>query len=133
MAPNKKHPYGYGRIEYFTSIIIAVIILFAGITAARESINKILAHEKTYYEIVSLVVIAVAIIVKFFLAKYVKKVGKKVNSESLIGTGEEAFIDSIVSFSTLVAAIIISSCNNQIHMEYKFRGIFRSNYKCNNN
>lgn len=106
MAPNKKHPYGYGRIEYFTSIIIAVIILFAGITAARESINKILAHEKTYYEIVSLVVIAVAIIVKFFLAKYVKKVGKKVNSESLIGTGEEAFIDSIVSFSTLVAAII---------------------------
>ena len=106
MAPNKKHPYGYGRIEYFTSIIIAVIILFAGITAARESINKILAHEKTYYEIVSLVVIAVAVIVKFFLAKYVKKVGKKVNSESLIGTGEEAFIDSIVSFSTLVAAII---------------------------
>lgn len=106
MAPNKKHPYGYGRIEYFTSIIISVIILFAGITAARESINKILAHEKTYYEIVSLVVIAVAIIVKFFLAKYVKKVGKKVNSESLIGTGEEAFIDSIVSFSTLVAAII---------------------------
>ena len=106
MAPNKKHPYGYGRIEYFTSIIIAVIILFAGITAARESINKILAHEKTYYEIVSLVVIAVAIIVKFFLAKYVKNVGKKVNSESLIGTGEEAFIDSIVSFSTLVAAII---------------------------
>ena len=106
MAPNKKHPYGYGRIEYFTSIIIALIILFAGITAARESINKILAHEKTYYEIVSLVVIAVAIIVKFFLAKYVKKVGKKVNSESLIGTGEEAFIDSIVSFSTLVAAII---------------------------
>ena len=106
MAPNKKHPYGYGRIEYFTSIIIALIILFAGITAARESINKILAHEKTYYEIVSLVVIAVAVIVKFFLAKYVKKVGKKENSESLIGTGEEAFIDSIVSFSTLVAAII---------------------------
>ena len=117
-----------------------MIILFAGITAARESINKILAHEKTYYEIVSLVVIAVAVIVKFFLAKYVKKVGKKENSESLIGTGEEAFIDSIVSFSTLVAAIIryiwnfnISSCNNQIQMESKFRGIFRSNYKCNNN
>ena len=105
-APNKKHPYGYGRVEYFTSLIIAVIILFAGITAAKESINKIISHEETNYETVSLIVITVAVVVKFIFGRYVKNVGKKVNSVGLIGTGEEAFIDSIVSFSTLVAAII---------------------------
>ena len=42
-APDKKHPYGYGRIEYFTSVIISVIVLFAGITAGKESINKIIS------------------------------------------------------------------------------------------
>lgn len=104
--PNKKHPYGYGRAEYFTSLIIAGIILFAGITAAKESINKILLHEETNYEMVSLIVIAVAVVIKFIFGRYVKKVGKKVNSVGLIGTGEEAFIDSIVSFSTLITAII---------------------------
>ena len=41
-APDKKHPYGHGRIEYFTSVIIAVIVLIAGITAIKESFLKII-------------------------------------------------------------------------------------------
>ena len=79
-APDKKHPYGYGRIEYFTSVIISAIVLFAGITAGKESIAKIIHPEEADYSIVSLVIIAVAVIVKFVFGKYVKSVGKKVNS-----------------------------------------------------
>ena len=79
-APDKKHPYGYGRIEYFTSVLISTIVLFAGITAARESFIKIINPEETDYSIVSLVIVAIAVIVKFIFGRYVKKVGKKVNS-----------------------------------------------------
>lgn len=79
-APDKKHPYGYGRIEYFTSVIISAIVLFAGITAGKESIIKILHPEEADYSIISLIIIAVAVVVKFVFGKYVKKVGKKVNS-----------------------------------------------------
>ena len=79
-APNKRHPYGYGRLEYFTSLIIAGIVLFAGITAGKESIVKIIHPEETDYSIISLVIIAVAVIVKFVIGKYVKNTGKKVNS-----------------------------------------------------
>jgi len=105
-APDKKHPYGYGRIEYFTAVIISAIVLFAGITAGKESIAKIISPGESDYSIVSFIIIAVAVIVKFIFGKYVKKVGEKVNSGSLVASGQDAFMDSILSFTTLVAAFI---------------------------
>ena len=105
-APDKKHPYGYGRVEYFTTVIIASLVLFAGITAVKESVQKIINPGETDYSLISLVIIAVAVIVKFVFGRYVKGVGKKVNSQSLVASGEDAFMDSILSFTTLIAAII---------------------------
>lgn len=104
--PNKKHPYGYGRIEYFSSIIIAIIVLIAGLTSFKESIAKILNPERADYSILSLIIITVAILVKFFFGKYVKNQGKKLNSGSLVASGTDAISDSVLSLSTLIAAII---------------------------
>lgn len=105
-APDKDHPYGYGRIEYFSSIIIAAIVLWAGITALMESWPKIFNPDVTSYTTVSLVIIAVAVVVKFALGRYVKKVGEEINSQALVASGSDAFFDAILSLSTLVAAII---------------------------
>ncbi|MBQ9024574.1 MAG: cation transporter [Bacilli bacterium] len=104
--PDKKHPYGYGRVEYFSSIIIALLILFAGITAFRESLLKIIHPEKAIYSIVSLIVIFVAVLVKYSFGNYVKRQGEKLNSKSLIASGADAISDSFLSFSTFIAAII---------------------------
>lgn len=105
-APDKNHPYGYGRIEYFSSVIIAVIVLWAGITSLQESIPKIFTPDVTSYTTLSLVIIAVAVVVKFLLGRYVKGVGESINSQALVASGSDAFFDSILSLSTLVAAII---------------------------
>lgn len=104
--PDKEHPYGHGRIEYFTSVIISFIILFAGITALKESVEKIIYPANADYSLVSLIIIAIAVIVKFAFGKYVKKIGRKLNSQSLVASGEDAFMDAVLSFSTLVAGII---------------------------
>ena len=104
--PNKKHPFGYGRIEYFSSIIIAVIVLLAGLTAFKQSFDKILNPNKADYSVISLIIIIVAIFVKLFFGKYVKKQGEILNSGSLVASGTDAISDSVLSFSTLVAAII---------------------------
>lgn len=104
--PDKNHPYGYGRIEYFSSVIIAVIVLWAGITALQESFPKILNPEVTSYTTISLIIVAAAVVAKFLLGRYVKGVGEKINSQALIASGSDAFFDSILSMSTLVAAII---------------------------
>ena len=105
-APDKEHPYGYGRIEYFASVIIAAIVLWAGITAFMESWPKIFHPDVTSYTTVSLVIIAVAVLVKFALGRYVKGVGEEINSQALIASGSDAYFDAILSFSTLLAAIV---------------------------
>ena len=102
--PDKKHPYGYGRIEYLTSVIIAVIVLLAGVTSLRESAEKAFHPEETAYTTVSLVIIAAAVVAKFFTGRYVKKVGEEIKSGSLIASGSDAFFDSILSLATLIAA-----------------------------
>ena len=104
--PDKKHPYGHGRIEYFTSVIISFLVLFAGITAVKESIEKIINPGESDYSVISLIIVAVAVIVKFVFGRYVKNTGEKLNSQSLVASGQDAFMDSILSFTTLVAAVI---------------------------
>ena len=105
-APDKKHPYGYGRIEYLTGMLIAVIVLFAGVSAAKESIEKIIHPEAASYTWVSLLIIAVGIAVKFFTGRYVKGVGEQLNSSALIASGSDAFFDSILSAGTLLGALL---------------------------
>jgi cation diffusion facilitator family transporter len=105
-APDRKHPLGYGRIEYISAAIISVIVLYAGITSFVESVKKIIHPELPSYGVPSLIIVAVAIVVKIVLGTYVKKTGEKVNSDSLIASGEDAKLDSVISASTLIAAII---------------------------
>lgn len=105
-APDKKHPYGHGRIEHISSVTIAVIVLMAGFTAFRESFGKILQPEAANYSVVSLAIIAVAVVTKLLLGRFVKRAGKKYNSESLSASGTDAIFDSAISFSTLVAAVV---------------------------
>lgn len=104
--PDKEHPYGHGRAEYFASVIIGVIVLLAGVTSFKESIIKIIKPEKANYTTISLVVVIVAIFVKFFFGTYVKNKGKKLNSGSLVASGVDAISDSFLSTGTLIAAII---------------------------
>ncbi len=104
--PDKKHPFGYGRIEYLSAMIISVIVLYAGITAFIESVKKIIHPVTPEYAPVSLIIVGVAVLVKIVLGRYVKSVGKKVKSDSLINSGDDAVLDSVISASTLAAAAI---------------------------
>ena len=104
--PDKKHPLGYGRIEYLSAMIISGIVLYAGITSAVESVKKIIHPEKPDYSVISLVIIAVAVVVKIVLGRYVKAKGRQVNSGSLIASGSDAMFDAVLSGSVLVSAII---------------------------
>lgn len=104
--PNKKHPLGYGRIEYLSSMTVAAIVLYAGITSMVESVKKIIFPETADYSTISLIIISVAIIVKLILGQYVKNRGKKYNSGALVASGSDALFDAVVSASVLASAII---------------------------
>ncbi len=104
--PDKKHPFGHGRIEYLSSLVISIIIIYAGISSFVESIKKIINPNKLNYTFFSIIVVVVAIFVKIFLGLYVKKKGEELNSSSLVNSGNDALLDSVISFSTLLAALI---------------------------
>ena len=104
--PDKKHPFGYGRIEYLSALVISVIVLYAGVTSLIESVKKIIKPEEADYSTVSLIIVGVAVFVKIILGLYVKKTGEKVSSDSLINSGKDALLDSVISTSTLIAALV---------------------------
>ena len=104
--PDRKHPFGYGRIEYLSAMVISLLVLYAGITAFVESVKKIITPDTPDYSAATLIIVAVAVVVKIVLGRYVKGIGEKVHSDSLVNSGEDATLDSIISASTLVAAAI---------------------------
>ena len=105
-AADRKHPYGHGRIEYITASIISIIVLLAGITSLRESVDKILHPEETNYSAVTLIVLIASIGAKLLLGQYFKKKGKELHSGSLTASGEDALMDSVISFAALIGAVL---------------------------
>ena len=104
--PDRKHPFGFGRVEYLTSMIIAVIILAAGLVSARESIVKILHPGNTDYTWVTVTVIIVAIFGKIAIGIYLNRAGKRFDSQSLIASAVDSNYDAVISGGTLVAALV---------------------------
>jgi cation diffusion facilitator family transporter len=115
--PDAKHPYGHGRVEYLTSLIISVIILIAGSGAIIESIISIIEKREPVFDVISLVLIGVAVLVKIVLGLYFRFVGKKVNSEALKGSGIDALFDALLSLGTLVAIVVSLASQGKINIE----------------
>ncbi|WP_130810609.1 cation diffusion facilitator family transporter [Olsenella sp. Marseille-P4559] len=104
-APDKKHPMGYGRIEYLTATVIAIIVLYAGVTSAVESVDKVISPEAPDYSAAALVVVSASVLAKVLLGRHVQAVGHRVNAGSLVASGQDALSDAVLSASTLGAAI----------------------------
>ena len=102
--PDEKHPFGYGRIEYLSAIAIAALVLAAGAGALVESVRKVVRPVTPGYGVAALVIVAVAVVAKFLLGRYVSAQGRALNSDALVASGADASFDSLISLSTLVGA-----------------------------
>ncbi len=104
--PDKAHPLGHGRVEYISAMIVAALVIYAGINAAVESVKKIINPVAAEYSTLSLIIIGVAVFVKIALGLYFRRVGKKVNSSALKASGTDALFDAVISTSVLASAVI---------------------------
>ena len=104
--PDAKHPYGHGRVEYVTSLIISIIILIAGSVAIVESILNIINPTEVSFTYISVILISVAVLVKIGLGLFFRYRGKKLNSEALKGSGLDALFDALLSLATLVSIVV---------------------------
>lgn len=105
-APDRSHPIGHGRLEYFTTMLVAVLILYAGVSALVESVKKIIHPAVATYSALSLVIMAAAIVIKLVLGLYVRQKGKQVSSGALEASGLDALFDVAITSSVFLCALI---------------------------
>ena len=103
---DREHPMGHGRVEYISAQIVSAVILYAGITALSESVQKLINPVKPDYSTATFVMLTAGIIVKIALGLYANDAGRKLNSDSLVNSGKDALLDAVITASTLAAAVI---------------------------
>lgn len=101
-----KHPFGYGRIEYLTSLIISIFILISGFEVFKDSVERIFKPEQLNISIVSLVVVLISAVIKYALGTYSISKGKSVGSDTLVALGEDSRNDSFVSTVTIITSVL---------------------------
>lgn len=106
MHPDSKHPFGYGRIEYLSGLVIAILIFVTGFEMLTSSVRLIFHPEPLAISYLSLIIVAASAAIKFFLGVYTMKMGKKANSSSLTGVGADCRNDAFASIITIVAALV---------------------------
>lgn len=112
--PEPEHPFGHGRIEYITGLIVAFIIILMGFELLTSSVSKIISPQPVEFSILPLLILIVSIFIKLYMAFYNANVGKKINSSTLKATATDSLSDSIATFAVLVSTLISHFLNLNI-------------------
>lgn len=104
--PDPKHPYGYGRIEYISGLVVSAVILFMAFEMFKDSILKIIHPEETSFSLVVLIILIISIAGKCYMASYNFRVGKKIGSATIKATGTDCLSDTISTVVVLISAIV---------------------------
>lgn len=102
---DKNHPFGHGRMEYLTSLIIAALIIFVGIELLKNSVEKIINPVEIKFSFAVLISLIFSIAVKLWMAVLNSELGKKINSSVLTATAKDSKSDVIATFATLIALV----------------------------
>lgn len=104
--PDEEHPFGYGRVEYLTGLVISVLILVTGVEMLKSAVELIFHPEELSISVISLVLVAVSAVVKFCLGVYTIAMGRKANSGALEAVGLDCRNDAFVSIVTIASAVV---------------------------
>ena len=100
---DKEHPYGHGRIEYISALIVAALVMLVGFQLAWSSAQRILNPEPVIFNWISFNLLFISILLKLWLSHFNKKIGEKINSKALKAAGLDALGDVLISSTVLIA------------------------------
>ena len=104
--PDPEHPFGHGRVEYLSGLVVSALILLMGVELAKSSFQKIIHPEEVEFSVVAVVILLCSIAVKFYMSLYNRRIGKKINSSAMIATGIDSLSDTISTAAVLVAMLV---------------------------
>lgn len=103
---DKGHPYGHGRYEYLSALFIAVIIIALGVEIMIESIKKIISPVPTEFSFLTVGILCAAILIKLWMFFFYRRLGKKVNSQTLAAASVDSLCDCVATAVILAGTII---------------------------
>lgn len=101
--PDTDHPYGHGRYEYITGLIIAFLIFIVALSSLKESVIKIFSYEQLNFQWGAVIVLVVSILIKLWMGSFNKKAGNLIQSPSLKAAAQDSYNDVFMTFATLVS------------------------------
>ncbi len=104
--PDTEHPFGHGRIEYVSGLIVAAAILLMAYELIRDSVDKILHPEQTEFSVLTVVILLVSILVKLYMSFYNRNIGKKIDSAAMRATATDSLSDSCATAVVLIATLV---------------------------
>lgn len=104
--PDKGHPFGHGRIEYISGLIVSMLIILMGFELGKSSVGKIISPGETEFSVVAAVILAVSVLVKLYMCYYNGKVGKKISSPAMKATATDSLGDCISTMVVLICMFI---------------------------
>jgi len=102
---DKDHPFGHGRMEHLTSLVIAVVIMVVGVELFTGSFAKVRNPEEVKFSVVALVVLILSIMIKLWMGMFNKKLGNTIDSSVMLATSKDSFNDVLATSATLVALV----------------------------
>ena len=103
---DEDHPYGHGRYEYLSGLMVAVMILVIGVELLKSSIEKVLAPTPVLFSWTTVFVLAASIAVKLWMAMFNRRIGRKIDSQTLMATADDSRNDVISTGAVLLATLI---------------------------
>lgn len=103
---DEDHPYGHARMEYIAGLVVSFLIIHIGIDILTSSVEKIFSPEKSTFSLAAVIVLAVSILVKIWMAIFNRTLGKKIASTALEATSQDSRNDAISTAAVLLAAVI---------------------------
>lgn len=103
---DSQHPFGHGRIEYLSGLLVSMLIVLMGFELAKTSVGKILHPQAVDFSLLSLAVLAVSICVKLYMCLYNRRIGTKIGSSAMHATAMDSLSDSVATLTVLIASLI---------------------------
>jgi len=104
--PDPEHPFGHGRIEYLSGLVVAGLILLMGVELGKSSVEKILRPEAVELTAVAVVILVISVAVKLYMGLYNRSVGRKIDSPAMTATAKDSFSDAAATSAVLIATVV---------------------------
>lgn len=104
--PDPQHPFGHGRVEYLSGLIISLAIILVGFELGRTSLDKIMHPATVDMGITALMILAASVVVKLWMAHFNRKLGKRINSAAMLATAIDSLTDAIATTAVLLGSLL---------------------------